>query len=235
MKDEADRFSQLSELWARQSDSAGTAKRVYETLRQSILEQVLRPGERLAEEELAEALGVSRTPIREAITRLETEGIVERSSVRTVTVSRLSPKAIAEVYEVREWLDGVVAYLACRRITPPRLAELRWINERMRAAAEHRDVDAMERINLEFHDALALAADNAFLLSLMRQARDRVRPMTGSTFAHPGRGAEAVTEHGQIIDLIAAQDAEEAASVARGHMRAAGRVRTKMLEDRPDA
>lgn len=226
-------LSELSALWETQTEAGGSAKRVYETLRRAILEQVLSPGRRLAEEELADALGVSRTPIREAITRLETEGIVERSSVRTVTVSRLSPKAIAEVFEVREWLDGVVAYLATQRITPPRIAELRWINERMKAAALEGDVDTVEQINHEFHDVLALAADNAFLMSLMHQARDRVRPLTGSTFAHENRSTASAKEHDQLIDLISSDDAEAAAKAARTHMKAAATVRLEMLKGQP--
>lgn len=230
----------LSELWAGQSDSGGTATRVHETLRRGILEQVLQPGMRLTEEKLAEILGVSRTPIRDAITRLEAEGMVERSSVRTVTVSRLSPEAVAEVYEVREWLDGVVAYLAAQRMTPPGIAEARWINERLKSAAEAQDctasesITAMESINLEFHDCLALAANNTFLLSVMRQARDRVRPLVGSTFSNPERAEQVTAEHDEIIDLIEAGDAEGSAMAARTHMRAAARIRASMLEAAAD-
>lgn len=224
----------LGELWAEQSDSGGTAKRVHETLRRGILEQVLQPGRRLAEEELAEVLGVSRTPIREAITRLEAEGIVERSSVRTVTVSRLTAETVAQVFEVREWLDGVVAYLAAQRITPPGIAEARWINERMREAANNDDFDTMEKINLEFHDALARAADNEFLLLLMRQSRDRVRPLLGTTFAYPDRAAQSLAEHEQIIAAIEAGDAEAAALAARNHMKAAAVIRIAMLEAQTD-
>jgi len=223
----------LADLWASVSEADGTAKRVHETLRRGILEQILEPGRRLAEEELAEALGVSRTPIREAITRLEAEGIVERSSVRTVTVIRLSPVDVAEVFEVRQWLDGAVAYLAAQRITPPEVAEARWINERMRDAAKREDFAAMDTINREFHDALALAADNDFLLSLMRQARDRVRPLLGTTFAHPGRAQKALAEHDRIIDTIEAGDAEAAAVLARNHMRAAAETRLTIMGSKP--
>lgn len=227
-------LERLGEIWAEMPESEGTAKKVHETLREAILQQVLPPGRRLAEEELAEALGVSRTPIREAITRLETEGIVARSSMRTVTVSRLSPKALAEVYEVREWLDQVVVHLATIRMTPPRLAELQWINERMRVAAESDDIETLERINREFHDTLALAAQNEFLLEIMRQARDRVRPLVGSTYTTPGRAMEAVEEHDHILALITEKSPEQAARVAGAHMEAANKIRTSMLAEPAD-
>lgn len=219
------------ELWKEHSDVGGASLRVYETLREAILQLVLGPDTRLAEEELAEILGVSRTPIRESLSRLETERLVTRTSVRNVFVSHLSADEIVEIYLVREWLDGLAAHLAAMNATPPQVANMKWINDQMRIAAEEGDIAECFRLNLELHALLSTAAANAFLSFILQQVHDRVRRFPGSTLEYPGRAKEVVLEHDQIISAIERHNAETAMLLAREHMAVSRNIRIRMLEE----
>lgn len=219
----------LDQMWRARSGESGTSDAIYKTLREAVLEKVLPPGERLSEEGLANELGVSRTPIREALLRLETEGLISRPSGRSVVVSSLTQDEILEIYTVRAHLDGLAAALAATHIIPPKLAELRWINSKMRDAASNSDFEKMARLNVDFHQSMAEGSGNAFLAYLMTQVHARVRRFPGTTFAQEGRGVEALDEHDAILDAIDAGDAELAEKLASEHMDHARQVRTKMV------
>lgn len=220
----------LTELWRRQSKSMATSEGVYKTLREAILTQLIGPGTRLAEEDVAGGFGISRTPVREAILRLEAEGLAERSSGRTAFVTEISPREIVEIYEVRSAIDGLSAELAAARIDPPALSGLEWANEQMRQAGERGDFATMAGLNLEFHEQLAKASGNTFLLQMLVAVHDRVRRFPGTTFSHGDRWQVAVEEHDAILNALRARDPAECARLAREHMNKARDARIAMLE-----
>jgi DNA-binding GntR family transcriptional regulator len=217
-------------LWHERRTQEGSSEAVYATLREAILSKALRPGPQFAEEDLARVFSVSRTPIREAILRLESEHLMERRGRRRVSVSEISPVEVLEIYDVRVVLDGLAAELAARNATPPEIAQLHWISERMKSAEGSADFSTVSALSLEWHEWLARASHNSFLLNQIRVVHDRVRRFERTTFEFPGRGGEAIAEHEQILAAVQTGDAERAIELAKVHMLNAKKVRLSMVE-----
>jgi DNA-binding GntR family transcriptional regulator len=224
------RIERLAAVWQRFQHAQVAADAIHATLREAILGGILPAGERLAEVHLASLFNRSRTPVREAILRLESEGLTERSARRGVVVCTISRDEVLEVYAVREALDGLAARLAALGILPSELDNLRWLNSRMRDAAGREDFQLMLEINMEFHEAIARASRNSLLVLFIRHIHDWVRRFPDSTFAYPGRASNAVDEHDGLIRAIAEREYETAERLARSHMSRAMQVRILMLQ-----
>jgi DNA-binding GntR family transcriptional regulator len=213
---------------------SAAADGVYEALREAIVAKRLLPGDRLAEEQLAKQFGVSRTPVREALLRLEAEQFAARVARRGLVVRPIPEREVLEVYAVRAALDGLAASLAAEQATPPDRARLRWIHEQIREAADRSDYAKIAELNIELHEALCDAGHNGMLLLFMRQIHDWVRRFgeSDTTFSRPGRAAEAIVEHEEMIGAIGAGDRERAGVLAREHMNRAREARIAMLRER---
>src|SRR5215218_8543921 len=144
----------LSLLDSRALERSAAADAVYDALREAIVAKRLSPGDRLAEEQLAKQFGVSRTPVREALLRLEAEQFAARVARRGLVVRPIPEREVLEVYAVRAALDGLAASLAAEQATPPDRARLRWISDQIREAAEQSDYVKMAELNIELHEAL---------------------------------------------------------------------------------
>jgi len=228
-------LEQLSRLWARRVPNGAASDMVYQVLREALITRVIPPGQRLAEEHLARLFDVSRTPVREALFRLEAEGFAERIPRRGLVASQITPREIVDVYVVRESMDGLAAELAAQHATAADLLQLTDINERFTEAATLQDLDQQATLNLQFHEALAQASHNAFLLDMIKQIHHRVRRFPGTTFAQEGRAAEAAEEHRRLIQAIRERDTLRARRLAAEHMAAARRIRIAMLDETPAA
>lgn len=229
--DEADR---LAQLWERQAQIGAASDMVYQVLREALMTGVIPPGQRLAEEHLARRFDVSRTPVREALFRLEAEGFAERIPRRGLVASQITPQEIIDVYVVRESMDGLAAELAAVHATPADISTLVELNNQFAAAVNTLDMDRLVILNLRFHEALAQASRNAILLDMVKQIHHRVRRFPGTTFAKPGRGPVASEEHRQLIQAIAEHDAATARRVATAHMATARHIRIEMLARESD-
>jgi DNA-binding GntR family transcriptional regulator len=220
----------LVALWRKYENEPVASDAIYITLREAILAGVLPAGERLAELQLAALFNRSRTPVREAILRLESEHLAERSARRGFVVGGISREEILEVYAVREVIDGLAARLAAQGCLPADLDHLAWLNRRLRKAGEQRDRRLMVELNIEFHEAVARASRNGLLLQFMRQIHDWVRRFTDTTFSYRGRAAEALKEHEALVDALTRRDPNAAERIARAHMARATEVRIAMLQ-----
>jgi DNA-binding GntR family transcriptional regulator len=220
----------LSRLWDKRPRSVAASDAVHGTLRQAIVEGVLEPGARLAEEDLARRFDVSRTPVREALLRLESEQFAERVPRRGLVVATITQEAVLDLYVVRQAVDSQAARLAARYAAPPEVAELRWLNGQIRTAAERRDFATMAALNIEFHESLCEVGRSPLLLYFMKQVHDRVRRYPGTTFSHGTRAAEAVAEHDALIDAVERHDEDAAGRIAHEHMGKALAVRVAMLD-----
>jgi len=219
----------LADVWAARESGGAASEAVFATLREAILSGILSPGARLPEEELAAQFDVSRTPIREAVLRLEATGLASRTSRRGLIVSAVSAHEILEVYAVREAIDGLAARLAAEVSREPYIFELVWLNDQLES---QRDADSMARVNLRFHETVAQAGGNTVLLELMKAIHDRVRRFPGTTFSDTTRAETAVREHAEIVRSIEKRDGDTAERLARQHMANAMRVRIAMLHSR---
>lgn len=224
--------SVLGALWAEFGRGHPAADGVYATLREAIVTGRLQPGERLGEEHLARSFGVSRTPVREAILRLETENLALREQRRGAVVRGIPEREVLEVYAVRAALDGLAAGLAASNAYAADHARLRWLNDRLADAAARHEFDIMAELNIQFHDALCEAAHNTTLLRFMRQIHDWVRRFRETTFAVGPRAEHALAEHRNLLDAIERGDAPLAERLAREHMSRALEVRLAMLRPR---
>lgn len=222
----------LADLWRSHAQNQPAAQAVYLTIREAILRGTLPAGTRLGEEDLAAQFLISRTPVREAVFRLEAEQLVERLPRRGVVVTQVSPDEIVEVYYVRQAIDGLAARLAAHAALPLHLVQLRRLNDDLRAAAEAGDFEVMAAMNIRFHEALCHASRNGLLLHFLQQVHDRVHRFPGTTFSEPNRALEAVREHEDLIDAIVRGDATSAERVAVEHMGRAMAVRMEMLTRR---
>lgn len=191
---------------------------VSETLRDAIVNGTLKPGERLMEIQLADELGVSRTPVREAIRKLELEGFVIMIPRRGTYVADLSIKDFNEVFEIRTALDVLAAGLAAERITDHELEDLQRI---LVAIGEHIDQGQFEGIvdlDVEFHDLLYQACRNDRLVGIISNLREQFMRFRSISMAYPGRLRKTLEEHSRLVEAIAQRNVELAQQRAREHL-----------------
>lgn len=194
-------------------------------LREAILDGVLEPDAWLREVAVSAALGVSRTPVREAFSRLEEEGLLVRTAGVGAQVTRLSFEDMSAVYQVRGSLESLAADYATRQARPEHLAQFERLHERMTGAARSFDLQEFYRANVEFHHLLSVAAGNAYLSRLLSTVEVAIRRF-GSRSLSQGRMDAVLAEHAAIIDAMRAGDAQRAADAAADH---AAQARTSTL------
>lgn len=217
------------------SPAVQTAKRdfpslgeyAYERLRTLIREGALPPGSRVREAEIAEQLEISRTPVREALRRLEADGFLAFEPHRGMIVVQLDHQSVMELYAMREALEGTAAGLAAQHASEAEIAVL--IEMLAHEPALFEAPDRLAAHNLQFHQALFRAAHNRYLLKTANALRDSMALMRGTTMAVPGRGETAHGEHRRLADAIRARDPEAAERAARHHIHNAQSARLKLL------
>ena len=191
---------------------------VCETLREAIRKGVLKPGERLMEIQLAEELGVSRTPVREAIRKLELEGYVIMMPRRGTYVANLSIRDVNEVFEIRTSLDSLASGLAAERITDEELERLQRLLVMIGEYIEENNMEKIVETDTEFHDILYQASRNTRLVGIIFNLREQLTRFRATSMAYPGRLKETLEEHRHLVEAIAQGDALEAQHAAEEHM-----------------
>jgi DNA-binding GntR family transcriptional regulator len=194
--------------------------RVIEELRQAILSRRLKPGERLVEGRLADELGVSRNPVREAIRVLESEGLVEVTARRGASVVTMTDEEARETIEVRALLEGQNARLAARRREESIIKRIAAVLKQGNEAVAARRYNLLSDLNQQFHHELAEAGRNRVLADLLRRLRERTAMLFAPT--DPVRQARTWDEHAAILRAIIAGDERAAATLAAEHVMRAG-------------
>lgn len=209
---------------------ASAADYAYAEIRDAIVEGRFPPSRRMREIELADWLGISRTPLRQALARLELDGLLENIPRAGLVVSSLDEQAVFELYETREALEGTAAAMAARHATTRDIDALRALLEDFQPEA----LPPVElyRANRTFHETLYSAAHNRFLLKGLQALHDALALLGPTTLTAPGRPEEAWREHGRIIDAIGQRDAAAAESAAREHIRNGLPLRKRMRGER---
>jgi DNA-binding GntR family transcriptional regulator len=204
-------------------------KDAYELVLEAIDRGAFRPGDRLVESDLADRFGMSRTPIREALQRLETQGVLARDG-RSLVVSSLDHDQLGELYVVRAELEGLAARLAAQHAAPE---EIRVLWEMVRRDREIvGQPERLARANKRFHRQIHLASHNRYLIQQLEMVHRSMALVATTSLAAEGRGARAMDEHEAIVRAIEARDGAAAEAAIRGHISHAFETRLKADAER---
>ncbi|WP_233786191.1 GntR family transcriptional regulator [Planococcus halotolerans] len=190
----------------------------------------MKPGQTLTERGLAEKLGVSRTPIREAIRRLEEQGLVTYVPHKGVKVITLSVAKVAQLYEVRELLEGLAVRNLSQLHTPEIIEELNDFIVKAEKEALENNVKELSLINSEFHLTLARLSQNVYLEIIMNMLQTQIGLMMSTSLSHSGRPLKNIEEHKMILEAIKSGDGDFAESIAKHHVRNARDNALKKIE-----
>jgi len=203
---------------------------VCETLREAIRKGILKPGERLMEIQLAEELGVSRTPVREAIRKLELEGYVIMMPRRGTYVANLSIRDVNEVFEIRTSLESLSSGLAAERITDEELESLQRLLVRIGEFIECNNMEKIVETDMQFHDLLYQASRNTRLVGFIYNLREQLTRFRSTSMSFPGRLKATLEEHRAIVEAIAQGDVKGAQHASEYHMEKSEQTLLKSME-----
>lgn len=211
------------------------ADSVYNHLKDMILSNHLKPGQKLLDRDLASELGVSRTPVREALGRLEQDGLVDNRAGKGYFVADMDAKQIADLYDLREMLEALAVRLAAERATLSDLAQLEGV---LATLEEYRDNPAKRgeeiKVGLRIHETIARASGNAFLHETLVRLLDRMQFFIWMEMLYEDRQAADLTrtEHKALLILIREKRADEAEALIRTHVRTAKQHILKIVRAR---
>jgi len=191
---------------------------VLEAIREAIKNGTLQPRERLMEIQLADDLGVSRTPVREALRKLEQEGFIVMVPRKGAYVSDLSMKDVADVFEIRAALDGLAGGLAAERITEEELELMERMLVEKGEAINQNDIDKLVEADTKFHEAMYMASRNERLSTIISNLREQIQRFRLTSLSVPGRREDSLKEHRQILEAIQARDIQLARQLAQEHI-----------------
>lgn len=191
---------------------------VYEELKMQILTGKITPGTRMMEVDLAEQMGVSRTPIREAIRKLEKEGLVTIEPRKGAYASQISVKDMVDILEVRQDMEGLAAYLASYRMTPDQMDALEKIAEAYNTAVEEGNMAEMISNDAAFHNLIVESCNNSILLMMINQLQELVLRFRYIYYDNFKRAEKMPEEHMAIMDAIREGRAAEARAAADVHI-----------------
>jgi len=199
-------------------------EKILETIRDAILKGHLKPGEKVAEPELAERFGISRTPIREAFRQLESEGYLTVIPRKGAVVAALSEQDVQEYYAIKSILEGYAAELAADRLSGKELLKLEAINDRLKRLAAEGDVKAFYRVHNEFHDLFLKAAGNTKLYELIKQLGMKFNRLRMASLSVEGRMNISVSEHDKLLEAFRTHDGSLAENLVKKTAAIGGKV-----------
>lgn len=207
---------------------------VFEALRDAILNGVLKPGERLLENQLAEELGVSRTPVREAIRKLELEGFAVILPRKGAYVSKISFKDVREVYEIRAALESLACGLAAERAVDSEIEEM---ERRLIAESDYLDNEDNSltvETDIDLHELIYKATRNEKLIGLISNLKEQVNRLRSTSITLPGRKKKSLDEHKGIVEAIAEHDIELAQRLGQEHIEHAEQAMLEVINNSTD-
>lgn len=191
---------------------------VLEEMREAILNGVLQPRERLMEIQLAEELGVSRTPIREALRKLELEGFIVMIPRKGAYVADFSLRDLEDIFEVRKVLEGLAAELCTERATDEEIAEMKRLLRLKEESIANNDMKLLLEVDTKFHELLYQGSRNDHLKDIISNLREQIDRFRSASLQYPGRMKRSLEEHHAILNAIAARDGETANRLAKEHI-----------------
>ena len=201
-------------------ESKPLREKIADKIRADIIKGVYKNGERLVEPKLAKNLGISRTPIREALRQLESEGFIEIVPRRGAIVKELTIKDIDDLYAIKANLEGLAARQAVLNLTEEQIESLININKKFRDIAEKNPslTDEYLKDNIDFHNIFISASDNEKLIDILDSLAKNFQRLKSLLVSDSGRAAMAVVEHKRIIDAFVSKDPDLAEKSVRDHI-----------------
>lgn len=193
--------------------------KIYGILRDRILNEEYKKGDKLNELTLSKELGLSRTPVREALKQLELEGLVESIPNKGVYVLGFSPRDLDDMFELRILLEGLAVELAIDRIDNDVLSKLRELLELMEFYTLKRDKDKLNQFNVLFHETIYQGTDSMYLEQLLSDVHYYVSVTSKNSISHVERMESSLAEHREILDAIEAKDKTAAKNIIQKHIR----------------
>lgn len=200
------------------SDQGSLTSKVFKSMEKAILSGEFLPGESLTEQSLSAELGVSRTPVREALRQLELEGLVKTVPNKGAEVVGLSEKDVDDIYTIRVHIEGLAARWAAENITDEDIKKLRDTLELQEFYAAKGDSDRVKSLDSAFHEALYKACESNPLRQILSQLHNNIQRSRGLSIQSAGRASAAVEEHRRIFEAIAAHNGELAENEAQAHI-----------------
>ncbi|NRT76057.1 GntR family transcriptional regulator [Clostridium beijerinckii] len=202
---------------------------VLERLRKAIMNGSFQSGDRLVETSIAEGMGVSRTPVREAFRQLEIEGLAENVPRKGTIVKGISKRDILEIYQIREVLEGLAFRLACANISRERILELREMLLKMEQSINNNDIKEYWRLHSEFHSSIMYLSNNQRLIDQMKQIYEYLSKLRNFTLVMNKRRSIAMEEHKALIEAFEKKDEILAEQIGREHTLNAKKFLTKEI------
>lgn len=191
---------------------------VFNTLRQAILKGELKPGERLMEIQLAQRLGVSRTPIREAIRKLELEGLVTMVPRKGAEVAKITEKSLRDVLEVRKALEELAMQIACDKVNDDTISDLVEALEEFKKATNSKELTAIAEADVNFHDVIYNSTNNEKLIQILNNLREQMYRYRIEYIKDYSSHERIIEEHETIIDCLRQRDKEKATITICNHI-----------------
>lgn len=193
-------------------------KLAYDAIKNAILIFRLKPGESLVENDLARQLQISKTPVRDALLRLEKEGFITKIPYKGYYVTEITRESVADMFQIRAALEGLAARLAAVHLNDADLSEIqRLVSEHEHALAEKKLLQA-NKLNREFHDLIILRADNERLKVMLANLDDHLQRYRTLSNYQRGRLMKSVEEHQRVVDALSAHNPEQAELALRAHI-----------------
>ena len=207
---------------------------IFETLHQAIFSGKFKPGDRITEKEITEELKVSRTPVREALYRLASTGLIKIIPHRGFIISRWSSKEIKDVIELRIALEIFAVKLAIQRILPNEINELKTLIVKMDKAVKKEDMMKASHLNYLFHNKIILASKNKELFEVTEPIKNKIHHFRIISISSPNRLKESFEEHKKILDAIINKDIELAQELTSKHIKKVGFIIKEKIEEKQE-
>lgn len=207
---------------------------IFEKLQQAIFSGKIKSGERITEKEIAKELSVSRTPVREALYRLASTGVIKIIPHRGFLISKWSSKEIKDVIELRIALEVFAVKLAIQRILPSEISELKVLVAKMEKAVMKEDMMKASHLNSLFHDGIILASKNKELFEVMEPIKNKIYHFRIISISTPNRLKKSLKEHEEILNALINKDDELAQKLMAQHIQEVGLIIEKKLKEKED-
>lgn len=207
---------------------------IFEKLQQAIFSGKIKSGERITEKEIAKELSVSRTPVREALYRLASTGVIKIIPHRGFLISKWSSKEIKDVIELRIALEVFAVKLAIQRILPSEISELKVLVAKMEKAVKKEDMMKASHLNSLFHDGIILASKNKELFEVMEPIKNKIYHFRIISISTPNRLKKSLKEHEEILNALINKDDELAQKLMAQHIQEVGLIIEKKLKEKED-